>query len=225
MPQPKSSPAAWERWQLTSFNDATGATATRIGSAVMQRPPTAVASAPTLVESEASHMRDAARREGYQAGFDSGREAAAAEGRQLAAQLAQGISRFDAGVAQLERAVADEVLALALEIARKVVHQTIAVQPRIILDVIRDALLQMPLQHAMIHLNAEDAAMVRAEGGEQLAHAGHRIQEDPKLARGDVVIEAGGAHLNARLATRWQNVLATLGQDTQWLATDDTLLP
>ena len=115
-----------------------------------------------------------------------------------------------------------EVLALALEIARKVVHQTIAVKPRIILDVIREALLQMPLQHAMIHLNTEDAALVRAHAGEQLAHAGHRIQDDPQLARGDVVIDTGGAHLNARLATRWQNVIATLGQDTPWLEADET---
>ena len=67
--------------------------------------------------------------------------------------------------------------------------------------------------------------IVRTHGGEHLTHAGHRVQEDPQLVRGDVVIEAGGAHLNARLATRWQNVLATLDQGTPWLATDDTVPP
>lgn len=222
MPQPKSSPTAWKRLELTHFNEAAGTAATKARSVMTRVPPTAVAPAPTFAGEETARLREAARREGYQAGFDSGREAAAVTGRELAAQLGQAISRFDSGVAQFEQAVAGEVLALALEIARKVIHQAIAVQPLIILDVIREALLQMPLQHAMIHLNTEDAALVRAHAGEQLAHAGHRIQEDPQLARGDVVIEAGGAHLNARLATRWQNVIAALGQDTPWLAADET---
>lgn len=222
MPQSKSSPTAWKRWELTHFNEAAGTAAARTRSAMAHMPSTAVASAPTFVDEEIARLREAARREGYQAGFDSGREAAAVTGRELATQLGQAISHFDSGVAQLEQAVAGEVLALALEIARKVIHQAVAVQPRIILDVIREALLQMPLQHAMIHLNTEDAALVRAHAGEQLTHAGHRIQEDPQLARGDVVIEAGGAHLNARLATRWQNVIAALGQDTPWLAADET---
>lgn len=225
MPQPKSSPTAWKRWELTHFSEASGTVAARARSAMTHMPPTAVAPAPTFANGEAARLNEAARREGYQAGFDSGREAAAADGRQLAARLAQAIFRFDSGVAQLEQTAADEVLALALEIARKVIHQTIAVQPRIILDVIREALLQMPLQHAMIHLNKEDAALVRAHAGEHLTHAGHRIQEDPQLARGDVVIEAGGAHLNVRLATRWQNVIAALDNNTPWVAADDTVPP
>lgn len=225
MPRAKSSPTAWKRWELTHFAEATGTAATKASPVMTPKQPNAVAPAPTFADEGIARLRDAARQEGYQAGFDSGREAAAATGHELAARLGQAISRFDSGVSQLEQAVASEVLALALEIARKVVHQTIAVQPRIILDVIREALLQMPLQHAMIHLNAEDAALVRALAGEQLAHAGHRIQDDPQLARGDVVIETSGAHLNARLATRWQNVIAALGQDTPWLATDDTGSP
>jgi flagellar assembly protein FliH len=179
---------------------------------------------------ETTRLREATRREGYQAGFDSGRtaglqagrEAAEADGCQLAAQLAQAISRFEAGAAELEHTVADELLALALEIARKVIHQSVAVQPQTILGVIHEALAQLSSQHAMIHLNPEDAALVRVHAGEQLAHASHRIQEDPQLARGDVVIEAGGTHLDACLATRWQHVIAALGQDTPWLAPDET---
>ena len=225
MHQPKSSPNAWKSWEMTHFAEGAGAAASKIRAATPHIPSSAVAPAPTLPGEEIARLRDAAHREGYQAGFDSGRAAAAATGHELAAQLGQAISRFDSGVAQLEQAVADEVLALALEIARKVIHQAIAVQPAIILEVIREALQQMPLQHAMIHLNTEDAALVRAHAGEQLTHAGHRIQEDPQLARGDVVIEAGGAHLNARLAARWQNVIATIGQDTPWLAMDETGRP
>jgi flagellar assembly protein FliH len=225
MPQPKPSLNSWKSWEMTHFAEVAGTAASKSRAATAHKPSGAVAPAPTFPGEEIARLRDAAHREGYQAGFDSGREAAAVTGHELAAQLGQAISRFDSGVAQLEQAVADEVLALALEIARKVIHQTIAVQPGIILEVIREALLQMPLQHAMIHLNTDDAALVRAHAGEQLTHAGHRIQEDPQLGRGDVVIEAGGAHLNARLAARWQNVIATIGQDIPWVAIDETGRP
>lgn len=222
--------AAWERWELASFNEAAGAAATGAGTAATQRR-SALVAAPAFSENETARLREAARQEGYQAGFDSGRadgfdagrDAAATEGRQVAVQLARAVSSFEAGANELEHAVADELLALALEIARKVIHQAIVVQPQTILGVVREALAQLPLQHAMIHLNTEDAALVRGHAGEQLAHAGHRVLEDPQLARGDVVIEAGGTHLDARLATRWQRVIATLDQDTPWLAVDDTV--
>ena len=224
-PQSESSPGSWERWKLTSFNDVADTVTAKVRVAVKREP--LALSQPR--GQETVHLREAARQEGYQAGFDAGRaeglragqEAAEAAGRKLAAQLAQAISRLDAGVAELEHTVADELLALALEIARKVIQQTVAVHPQVVLGVIRQALAQLPVQHAMIHLNAEDAALVRGHAGEQLAHGGHRIQDDAQLARGDVVIESGGAHLNARLATRWQQVIAALGDDTPWLAAED----
>lgn len=220
----------WERWELSNFNGAAGNASTDAGAAMKKQPPAHIVPGSGASEPDVARTNEAARREGYQAGFDAGRadglhagrEAAAAEGRQLAARLAEAIATFETGIAEIEHTVADEVLTLALEIARKVVHQTVAVRPQVILGIIRDALSQLPSQHAVIHLNAEDAALVRSSAGEQLTRAGHRIQEDPQLARGDVVIEAGGAHLDARLATHWHNVVAALDRDTSWIATDET---
>jgi flagellar assembly protein FliH len=62
--------------------------------------------------------------------------------------------------------------------------------------------------------------LTRSYAGEQLSHSGHRIHENAKLARGDVMIEAGSSQIDASLATRWRRVLATIGQDTPWLADD-----
>jgi len=212
--------AAWERWELANFDGAACSAATRARTTAKHEP-SALVPVPACPEQEMGRLREAARLEGYQAGFASGREAAEAEGCQLAAHLAQAISRFETGIDELEHAVADELLALALEIARKVIQQATAVQPEAILDVIREALAQLPLQHTTIHLNVQDAALVRNHAGAELTHGGHRIQEDPQLARGDVVVEAGGTHLDARLATRWQRVIAALDQDAPWLAADE----
>ena len=218
--RPVTSLTAWERWELASFDEAETTSSSAENETTLQPSP--------LNTDEISRLREMARQEGYQKGFDTGykegsetgHEAAIAEGRHLSAQLTQILSRLEAGISELEQAVADDLLALALEIARKITHQTIAVQPQVILGVIRDALTQLPLQHAIIHLNPEDVALIDSFNEKHLAQAGHRIQEDVQLLRGDVIIEAGNTHLDARLATRWQHAIAALDQDLSWLVTD-----
>lgn len=227
MSSPLSKPAriGWEPWDPVNFDDINGG-AIKTRSAA-RKPATAVQ---TGADSGAHNITAATmRQDGYEAGFDQGRTegikaghaVAETELRQTAVKLALVIARLDTGIADLERVVADELLALAIEIARKVVNQAIAVQPLVILETIREALAHMPSQHTMIHLNVEDAVLVHAHGGEQLARAGHRIHEDPQLERGDVVIEAGGAHLDCRIKTRWQRVIGTLDLGTPWLVADD----
>ena len=126
---------------------------------------------------------------------------------------------------ELDQAVADELTSLALAIAQQVLRQTIAIQPESIIGVIHQALAEMPLQHAAIHLHPDDASLARSYAGDQLTHAGHRIHENPKLAHGDVVIESGGSHLDATMATRWRRVVETLGKDTPWVVPNEARDP
>lgn len=178
-------------------------------------------------------LHETARQEGYRAGFESGRadglksgqEAAGEAERELAERMATAISGFDSGVADIERVLADEVLALSLEIARKVIGQAIAVQPELVLGTIRAALAQLPAHQAVIHLNADDIALLRKHSEDQLTRVGHRIQEDPQLSRGDVIVDSGGAHVDSRLSTRWQRVIATLDQDTPWVVPAESERP
>lgn len=157
---------------------------------------------------------------GYEAGRAKGMEIAVAQGEKEAAALAQVLANLESRIAELNPAVADELLALSVEIARQVVRQTVALQPETILTVIREALLQLPLVHATIHLHPEDASLARLRAGDQLSHAGHRIHEDAKLKRGDVTIEAGSSHIDASLASRWRRALEALGQHEPWIDCD-----
>jgi flagellar assembly protein FliH len=218
----KSSMTAWERWELASFDEATARDKPKVAA-------DAVPPAPTFSAEEIAALREAARNEGYAAGqkegFDTGYadgkakgEASADEqGRVAAKALIAATDRFEQQVEALDAAVADELVALATEIARRVIQQSVATRPETIVAVVREALGQLSVQHASIHLHPEDASLVRSYSGEQLGHAGHRIHEDSKLARGDVVIESGGSHLDATLATRWRRVIESLGQDTPWI--------
>ncbi len=204
---PKSPLTAGERWELASFDSDADAAAIAAAKSGL----------PAVADDEVQRIREQARQEGHQAGYAAGKAQAEAMGREEALRLSQTLESLEQSIAELNQAVADNLLALSVEIARQVVRQTVAVNPEAILGVIREALEQLPLLHTSIHLHPEDASLVRLRAGDQLTHAGHRILEDPPLNRGDVIIEAGGSHLDASLATRWRRVVEALGQNASWV--------
>lgn len=220
---------AWERWELASFDDASGAAnaAARPSSAELAR---------AAQEAELAAIREKARQEGlalgreegrkagYDVGMAEGRKAGEASGEKLgreqAARFAKAAMTLERQLAALDDAVADELLALALEIARKVVLDIHDVRPEVVVDVVRAALAQLPLHHAVIQVHPEDAKLLRQYAGEQLAHAGHRVQENAALSRGDAILEAAGSHVDAALASRWRRVIDSLGRTHPWIGDD-----
>jgi len=211
---------AWERWELASLEPE------QTGKAVVPRSKPApkaekhaqAVKLPTAEEIERIYQQ--ARDEGMQKGHEEGVQAGYKEGQAKALaearRLAQAAGKLEQSLAALESAVADELLALAVELAREVVRHEIAAQPESLLTVVREALGHLPHQHAAIYLHPDDASLLRSYMGDQLTHAGHRIHEDFKLARGDCVIEAGGTQVDATVAMRWQRVLENLGIASTW---------
>lgn len=197
--------SAWERWELASFD------APKPAPPPPPPPPTPVIPTepeiklPTAEDVEQIYQQ--ARDEGYRVGFNEGEQAALVEAQKITAL----VDKLDTALGQIDATVAEELLALSLEVARQVVRETVRLQPESILTVVREALLQLPHQHATIYLHPEDMALVRQHAGDQLNHAGHRLQEDATLQRGDCQIEAGNTRVDASLANRWQRVVAGLG--------------
>ncbi|MBV6477100.1 MAG: flagellar assembly protein FliH [Rhodocyclaceae bacterium] len=202
---PKDNLTAWQRWELGSFDQK------RAAPAAPQKKGGAASQLPTADDIERIH-RDA-HKQGYDAGYEEG----TARVRMEAMRLHTLVEQLEAALTVFDRQVAEELLGLSLEVARQVVRQTIAARPNLILDVVRDALAQLPHQHAAIYLHPEDASLVRSYLGEQLAHAGHRIFEEAALSRGGLRMEAGGSHLDASVAGRWRRVLEGIGADEDWI--------
>lgn len=208
---------AWERWELASFDPAQA-------RQVAAPPPSAVPeSAPTIklpTAEEIEQIHQQARNDGYQKGQEEGHRAGVKEGQAKALaeaqRLGQAAAKLEQSLNDLDAKIADELLALAIELAREVVRQEISARPETLLAVVREALTHLPHQHAAIYLHPEDASLLRSYMGDQLAHAGHRIHDDFKLARGDCVLEAGGSQVDATVAMRWRRVLEGLGIASAW---------
>ena len=165
---------------------------------------------PTAEDIERIH--EEARKEGYAAGYEEG----TARGRIEAMHFHGLVEGMEQSLTTLDQEVAEEILAMATELARQMVRHTIATRAETITDLLREALGQMPQAHAQIHLNPEDVQMAREYLGEHLAHAGHRLVEDPTISRGGVRIEAAGSQLDATVQTRWRRIMESLGRNISW---------
>lgn len=228
---------AWQRWELADFSDKP-APAKQVVRQVERpqpkappplpppppppppaepvveyepEPAQATFKFPTLEELEQIHQQ--AQRDGYNAGYEEG----AAQARQEAARFAELANSLENALSNLDKEVAEELMRLAMEIARQVVRQQVAAKPEMILTVVKEAMLQLPHQHASIFLHPDDATFVRGHLGEQLSHAGHRILEEPRMERGGCKVEAAGCQIDAGVEMRWRRVLAGMGKTDEWI--------
>ncbi|WP_230971222.1 flagellar assembly protein FliH [Nitrogeniibacter aestuarii] len=166
---------------------------------------------PTAEDIERIHEQ--AHKEGYNAGYEEG----TARGRVEALQLHTLVESMDTALKQIDQDVAEEVVALAIEVARQMVIQNMKEHPGMVVEVVREALHHLPQGKAMIHLSPDDATLVREYLGEQLAHNEHRIVEDDTVARGGCRVEASGSVVDATVQTRWRRIMENLNcEDTDW---------
>ncbi len=161
--------------------------------------------------------------DGFKRGFDAGVAHAGAEQRKADEQAGATLSgrlealcgelqqRFE----QIERSAADQVVALALEVARQALRATLAVRPETIVPVVQEALAHLFDEQLRVHLhmNPGDVALVRDELGERLASTGCEIVGDASIAAGGCRIETPRAAVDATVETRWRRTLAAIGRN------------
>jgi len=161
--------------------------------------------------------------EGFRRGFDAGVAHAHAEraeqerqaGVELASRVASLVEEMQQRLAAVEREAANEVVALALEVAGHALRATLAVKPETIVPVVQEALASLIDESVRMHLylNPDDEALVREELGARLARANCEIVADRSIHVGGCRIDTPRAEIDATIQTRWQRTLAALGYD------------
>jgi flagellar assembly protein FliH len=244
MALPKDLQSAYQRWEMTSFGDERPSTlaqrqaeraaeeAARAAAAPRPAPaaPPPALPMPTVEEIEA--IREAARQEGYaqghaeglaaghDAGYQDGLQTGRAEAAAELTHLQNIATTFGNAVTEADEAIANDVLELALHLARNMVRTSLEVRPELILAVVREAIDYLPTlqQPAVLTLHPEDALIVRSSIGHELDKSGWRIVEDGGIARGGCRVDTASNQIDAQIASRWQRLTHALGKNLDWMA-------
>lgn len=227
---PKERQSAYQRWEMTSFNeekptvkvepvkDATAELAAANAAAAAH-----TANIAAMAE-QIENARAEAHAEGYAAGMEEGRAAGLAEGRVQAEQekqtLLQIADTFGTEVAQANELIASDMLDLALDLAKAMLKTALNVRPELIVPLVREAIHYLPTlqQPALLHLHPDDAAIIASHLGDELSTAAWRVVEDPHMDRGSCRVETVTNQIDATTSTRWQRIAAALGKESDWLA-------
>ena len=199
-PVPREQLSAWQRWELASFDrgpgDADGGAAARM-------------------QAELAAIRAQAAAAGREEGHAAGLAAAAAERAQLQALLAALATTAD----DHEQCVVDEMLDLALLLARQMVGKALAVRRELIVPVVAAALHQLPqsAQRIQIQLNPADIRIVESFLASSPGGPSCALIPDATIEPGGCRMETEQSSLDATTRTRWQRLLAGLGRCDDWL--------
>lgn len=228
---PKEQLAAYQRWQANAFDapnevvEAPAEPPLEAAEVVEEEQGEAVAgplNLPTADEIEQIHEQ--ARQEGYQAGYEEGLQAAAAAMQtardEEIARLRALIENFQQSLGELDQAVGEQTLDLALEVASLVLGSTLTTRRDLLLPIVREALQALPLHHGnlALHANPDDLEALRA-GLVELGPPGSiNLVPDSTLSPGGCLLKAGHSEIDATLETRWKRILEAIGVEPEkWL--------
>lgn len=142
-----------------------------------------------------------------QAGFQEGEAASVKQWKQpleqAARRLAEPLKELAGLRAGLRRDAEQDVVRLAIAIARRILHRELATDPAALLGVVKAALDQLDAREVLrLRVHPDDAVMIRealAAGGfpEQMEIAG-----DASLERGGLVVETSRGNLDASVTSQ-----------------------
>ena len=207
---PKEQQSPYQRWELASFGD--------------ERESTRASALPAAeLAQQTAQARTTGHAEGYAQGLLEGRAAGLKEGHLQAAQetihLQQIAETFGTEVAQANEVIANDMLDLALDLAKAMLKSALAVRPELVLPIVGEAIRYLPSlqQPALLFLHPDDAALVKDHMQDELNKAGWRVAEDSHMERGGCRVETASNQIDASTSTRWQRISASLGKDLDWL--------
>lgn len=210
---PKEKQTAYERWELSAFNEED----VRSGHLGIKKTKTApeTASIAAALESVRKEAYEKGIQEGFAVGLAKAKEYAAKEHEKFLSIAAA----FERALEVADQKIEEDILALALNMAKLMLKTKINVDPEVILPVVRDAIHYLPnvQKPARIIVHQDDARILRDLLGEELAEQAWKIQEDHNIERGGCLVETGENQIDATNKVRWKRISDALAQNNDWL--------
>lgn len=156
----------------------------------------------------------AARDEGYAAGLEAGRqdglEQLQEQTRTTLAPLQHLAANFTQALQALDEEIGEEVAALALKISRLVVGKHLQTNPEQILAVVKQLLHHEPelTGKPRLHLHPQDYGLVKKHLETDLESAGWTLRSDDLITQGGCRVLSNSGDLDATMETRWSQIEA-----------------
>ena len=208
---PKAQQTAYERWEMAAFSDD--------GSSHFSAKKTSKTPATGGIAEVLEGVRKEAYKKGMQEGFTVGLANAKEYADKEHGKFLEIASAFESALEVADQKIEEDILSLALEMAKLMLKTKINVDPEIILPVVRDAIHYLPnvQKPAKIIVHPEDARILRDLLGDELAEHAWQIQEDHNIERGGCLVETGENKIDATNEVRWKRIADALAQSNDWL--------
>jgi flagellar assembly protein FliH len=157
-------------------------------------------------------VKEEARKRGYEEGLAAGKAEADARIARLEALAAA----FTHPLQALDRAVEDEIVALAVRLASHLVRREIEQDPALLHAAVADCLaaLAAGVRDVTIYFHPDDAALVRGQLP-PTAEQRFKVAVDPELLRGDLRVVSGSSLVDGTLAARCTAIIAAARTATE----------
>lgn len=169
---------------------------------------------------EANEIKTAAAREGYELGYQSALDEARQEAEKIRNEARRVLKQAEETRRQKLEHLKDEILALAVEMAEKIVTRELETRPDAVLSIAEEAiLLAGSREQVVLWVNPAEMEICQARRDRLAAllppRAELQIMTDETIEPGGCVVENEYGRVDARLSARWRNLLASLKEEAE----------
>ena len=162
-----------------------------------------------LTDAQVDALTNKVEEEAYRGGYQEGLAAGQEELNQRLQRLDRLLDTLARPYKELDEQVQQELVGLAVTLARHILRRELKQDPNHVIGALRDCIEILPSQarDVTLHLNADDAVLVRdylqQSGGERT----WRVKEEPTLEPGSLRVSSDSSAIDARLETRLSEIV------------------
>jgi len=166
-------------------------------------------SAHLLTDRQVDALKDKVEQEAYQGGYQEGLAAGEQELNARLGRLDGLLGCLTRPFNDLDQQVQEELVALAVTLARHILRRELKQDPNHVIGALRDCMDILPSQarDVTVHLNPEDAVLVQEYLQQSTGDQAWRVNEDPTLEPGSLRVTSDSSAIDARLETRLSEIV------------------
>jgi len=151
-------------------------------------------------------------RDGHEKGYRQGYEEGRANAASLAQRLKELVDCLSEPLAQVDDRVEQELVVLAIAIAKQLIRRELKTEPGEIVAVVRQAMAILPsgARKIALHIHPDDVELIRSALALDELGPRWKIVEDPLLTRGGCRVTTDSSNIDATVEKRLASVIARL---------------